>query len=308
MRHHCAFAYLALALVNIEWSRPEAAETNLRLADDAATASTDPALAAVGLLIRATLQQDAGDPVAAYETLQSARGHVAERPSPWLRDWYAAADLGVRAARGDTEAVRESLTAVLAGTHGTAPALALELARICLAQGDLTAAAAVLDRGGDGEGDFGRPIGLEAALVAAQHAHERGDPRAARERLERLLAMAEPDGYRRLFLRGGPATRDLLVEHLDSGTAYWSTVDELIATIQRGAPVAATAPDIAETLTDREITVLRYLQSALSNAEIASDLCVSVNTVKTHVRNIYRKLDSTRRREAVRRARQLHLI
>ena len=63
-----------------------------------------------------------------------------------------------------------------------------------------------------------------------------------------------------------------------------------------------------EPLTERELTILRYLQSILSNVEIASELSLSVNTVKTHVRNIYRKLDATRRREAVRRARELRLI
>jgi LuxR family maltose regulon positive regulatory protein len=46
----------------------------------------------------------------------------------------------------------------------------------------------------------------------------------------------------------------------------------------------------------------------LSNVEIASELSLSVNTVKTHVRNIYRKLDATRRGDAVRRARELHLL
>ena len=56
------------------------------------------------------------------------------------------------------------------------------------------------------------------------------------------------------------------------------------------------------------MTVLRFLQSVLSNEEIASKLFVSVNTVKTHVRNIYRKLSVGRRREAVQRARELHLL
>ena len=58
----------------------------------------------------------------------------------------------------------------------------------------------------------------------------------------------------------------------------------------------------------RELTVLRFLQSVLSNEEIASKMFVSVNTVKTHVRNIYRKLGVGRRREAVRRARELQLL
>jgi LuxR family maltose regulon positive regulatory protein len=54
--------------------------------------------------------------------------------------------------------------------------------------------------------------------------------------------------------------------------------------------------------------VLRYLQGVLSNPEIASELCLSVNTIKTHVRNIYRKLQASSRRDAVRRARYMQLL
>jgi LuxR family maltose regulon positive regulatory protein len=65
---------------------------------------------------------------------------------------------------------------------------------------------------------------------------------------------------------------------------------------------------LVEPLTERELTVLRYLQGTMSNLEIASTLYVSVNTVKTHVKNIYRKLHAGRRREAVERARELRLL
>ena len=70
--------------------------------------------------------------------------------------------------------------------------------------------------------------------------------------------------------------------------------------------VDAAAP--AEALTEREMTVLRYLQGMMSTAEIASVLFVSINTVKTHIKSIYRKLGAGRRREAVERAHQLHLL
>jgi LuxR family maltose regulon positive regulatory protein len=96
------------------------------------------------------------------------------------------------------------------------------------------------------------------------------------------------------------------LEHLDSGTAYWSKVSDLVAG-QRPEPERV-EPAPAEPLTERELTVLRYLQSILSNLEIAAELSLSVNTVKTHVRNIYRKLEATGRRDAVRRARGLRLL
>jgi LuxR family maltose regulon positive regulatory protein len=61
-------------------------------------------------------------------------------------------------------------------------------------------------------------------------------------------------------------------------------------------------------LSGREEVVLRYLPTTLSKAEIASEMSVSVNTVKTHMKNIYRKLDVTDRAQAVRRARTLRLV
>ena len=63
-----------------------------------------------------------------------------------------------------------------------------------------------------------------------------------------------------------------------------------------------------ETLTEREREVLRYVSGLLSNAELASEMYISINTVKTHLKHIYRKLAATRRGEAIRRARQLELI
>jgi len=73
-------------------------------------------------------------------------------------------------------------------------------------------------------------------------------------------------------------------------------------------PSSVILGDLPEPLTQRELTVLRFLPTDMSTVEIADELCVSVNTVKTHLAAIYRKLPARRRREAVHRARQLELI
>jgi LuxR family maltose regulon positive regulatory protein len=77
-------------------------------------------------------------------------------------------------------------------------------------------------------------------------------------------------------------------------------------------PADVAAPAISRQLpyplTQRELTILRFLATSMSTSEMADELCLSVNTVKTHVAAIYRKLPATRRREAVLRARQLELI
>jgi LuxR family maltose regulon positive regulatory protein len=87
-------------------------------------------------------------------------------------------------------------------------------------------------------------------------------------------------------------------------------VGEVLETIEHrggeGSPAVAVL--LAEPLSEREQAILRYLPTMMSNHEIAGELFVSVNTVKTHIKTIYRKLDVTSRRDAVVRARELRLI
>ena len=68
------------------------------------------------------------------------------------------------------------------------------------------------------------------------------------------------------------------------------------------------APLVVESLTDREREVLLHVSGMLNTVEVANEMYISVNTVKTHLRNIYRKLAAANRSEAVRRARTLQLI
>ncbi|WP_446220761.1 LuxR C-terminal-related transcriptional regulator [Micromonospora sp. IBHARD004] len=200
-------------------------------------------------------------------------------------------------------------------SSGEAAALGVALARVELRAGDPRAAAhAVPDWSAPEAESWPLPVRLAAGVLDAVLAREGGDGRRAGRLVERVLDLAEPGGYRRVFTRAEPGLRDLLAAHLDSGTAHWPTVSDLVrGADERRADESADRPGgperaLDEPLTERELTILRYLQSILSNVEIASELSLSVNTVKTHVRNIYRKLDATRRREAVRRARELRLI
>jgi LuxR family transcriptional regulator, maltose regulon positive regulatory protein len=146
---------------------------------------------------------------------------------------------------------------------------------------------------------------LHAWLIAAVARQALGNARDASEAVERALEIAAPDGYRRPFADGGGAVRRLLQRHAALPTAYAPVVAELIDALER---VSAPPPGLLEPLSDRERDVLRLLPTLLPNTEIASELFVSVNTVKTHVKSIYRKLEVSSRREAVARARQLRLI
>ncbi|MFG1801084.1 LuxR C-terminal-related transcriptional regulator [Micromonospora carbonacea] len=232
-----------------------------------------------------------------------------------LAAWLLAAEADLRSAHGDADAARELLAGAPGRPDGPAGAAAVALARVELRAGDPAAAARALPRwDGLDAAAWPLPVRLDAGLLDAALAARAGEARRAGRTLERVLELAADEGFRRPFTRAEPGVRDLLAAHLDSGTAHWPTVSDLVRAAQeppaRPGPAPGPAPDRAldEPLTERELTILRYLQSILSNVEIAAELSLSVNTVKTHVRNIYRKLDATRRREAVRRARELRLI
>jgi LuxR family maltose regulon positive regulatory protein len=101
--------------------------------------------------------------------------------------------------------------------------------------------------------------------------------------------------------------------------AYSPVASVLTATIDPAAtdpllrpggppPGSVPAGSVVPPLTSRELTVLRYLQGTLSHVEIAALLYISVNTVKTHVKNIYAKLGANRRRDAIRRGHELRLL
>ncbi|MFI7647688.1 LuxR C-terminal-related transcriptional regulator [Micromonospora sp. NPDC049460] len=307
-REDCAHGYLALALVALHRDQPEEAEAHLALAAPATGEST---VAATAALCRAGLLRDAGDLPGAHRALAEARERLADRPrAAELASWLLAAEADLRGIRGDLDTARHLLADRV--RDGADPPLAIALARVELRAGDPRAAGYALpDWEAPGAADWPLPVRLDAAVLDAVLARRAGDDRRAGRVLERALDLAGPEGFRRAFTRAEPGVRDLLAAHLDAGTAHWPTVSDLV----RGAdtPPDRTSADqrpaaLDEPLTERELTILRYLQSILSNVEIAAELSLSVNTVKTHVRNIYRKLDATRRREAVRRARDLHLI
>lgn len=136
-----------------------------------------------------------------------------------------------------------------------------------------------------------------------------GDADAAEVALERGLDLAEPRGYRRPLLDAGSRVGLLLRRLVRRGTAHRALVGELLVAFEGRAPTsdAAVAP-VAEPLSAREITVLRYMPTTLPYPEVASELFVSLNTIKTHVRHVYRKLDVDNRRDAVTRARALRLL
>jgi LuxR family maltose regulon positive regulatory protein len=151
-------------------------------------------------------------------------------------------------------------------------------------------------------------VAIEREVLRAVALRATGNADSALAAIESALARAEPEGIRRPFLSAGRGVRELLADHLRKGVSHRWFASELLRNLD-GADGARVLPgELLEPLSARESEVLRFLPTMMSNADIASELFVSVNTVKTHVKSIYRKLDVTRRQDAVRRARQLHLL
>ena len=139
-------------------------------------------------------------------------------------------------------------------------------------------------------------------------------PRAAVKSLEHALLLGRPEQLRLPFALEQAWIRPVLRRDPDLARTYRHLLEpglESAAVAVGPAPQAVPglgAPVVVERLSEREQEVLRHLSRMLSTAEIAAEMYISVNTVKTHLRSIYRKLSAARRSEAVRRARQLELI
>jgi LuxR family transcriptional regulator, maltose regulon positive regulatory protein len=180
---------------------------------------------------------------------------------------------------------------------------------ICLADGDPGGALAALRDVLDGTAPvIGYVTVVETHLIAGLAHRELGDQRAANQAAERALALAEADRLVLPFAMTG--SQELLAALPRHETAHAVLLTDILD-IMRGASVSVKGlpvPLQGEELSPGELRVLRYLPTNLSRPEIAAELSVSVNTVSTHIRSIYAKLQVRDRSSAVQRARELRLL
>jgi LuxR family transcriptional regulator, maltose regulon positive regulatory protein len=145
-------------------------------------------------------------------------------------------------------------------------------------------------------------------LVLQALAHQvQGDIPAALMPLQQALSLAEPEGYVRIFVDEGPPMAVLLEEAAKHGIAphYVRHLLTALGSAKARTPVKQV---LIEPLSERELEVLRLLGTGLNGPEIARELVVSLNTMRTHTKNIYSKLGVNTRRAAVRRAEELDLF
>jgi LuxR family maltose regulon positive regulatory protein len=254
----------------------------------------------------ARLRELQGDPAAALGLLEEAERRFDSDFSPPVRPVPAVA-ARVRLRTGDEAgALRWARERGLgAGDDLTYPAEYehATLARILLRRRDPAAEPLIgrllaAAREGGREGSV-----VELLVLRAVAERDRGDARAALASLEEALVLAEPEGHVRAFLDEGAPVVELLRAAARGGPAAGAAARVLAHAGDAAPPPAGPAGE----LSDRERDVLRLLRSDLSGPDIARELVVSLNTVRTHTKHIYAKLGVTSRRAAVRRAAELGL-
>jgi LuxR family maltose regulon positive regulatory protein len=174
--------------------------------------------------------------------------------------------------------------------------------RLLVERGDLTSARALILRWPDEPEPRAR---LERGLWSAILDHLERDEAKAMSGLAAVVAEAEVEGAVGLFRDTGPyALGPARALYREAPTAFLRSIVDRPATAARPKPLR----DLVVPLTDREYVVLSLLPTRLSNVEIAERLGVSLNTVKTHLKHIYRKFDAVRRSDAITAAERLHLL
>jgi len=204
---------------------------------------------------------------------------------------------------------RDELTYLREFEHATYARLLLAQGRLAGSEGHIAEAIGLLERlrgAAEAAGRVERAIEVLVAGALAYHAAAMEADALAM--LDRAIVLAEPGGFVRVFLDEGPPMARLLEVAARKRIAP-EMVPRLLAAIANRPEVGpGAAQALIEPLSERELEVLRLLQGDMGGPDIARELVVSLNTVRTHTKNIYAKLGVNSRRAAVRRAADLDLL
>jgi LuxR family transcriptional regulator, maltose regulon positive regulatory protein len=300
-------ATVALAYVHLERNELRRAHSQLRLADGALRIAPDKLVSAIACLVAARCQLAEGATRAASDMIGRAR--LGWSPPRWLEHRLMLTQSRVYAAAGD---IKSAVDLAERAEPQSALDAAVTLAQAWLAAGDHQAAGRALATGVASPGEPPDQVRLEGCLVDAQLSYGAGDGVRGRRSLERALRLGKSELLRLAFAMERAWIRPVLRRNPELAQAYQDLLEPGQMIISRVPPqrvnTGQAAPMIVEPLSEREREVLRLLSGMLTTAEIGTEMYISVNTVKTHLRSIYRKLSAAHRGEAVRRARELQLI
>ncbi len=297
---------VAQAWVHLQRNELREARGWIKQADAVLGVCPDKLIGAVAYLVAAGGALAEGRaPVAAQIITRARSGWTVPT---WLDQQLSLVESRACAAAGDIQAALAAAERVGSGTSLEA---AVVLAHAWAVAGDDESAQHMLAPVLAAEGGAPDRVRLQAWLVDARLSYTKGDGARGRRSLASALRLAEREQLRLPFVveRGwlGPVLRrDPELAGTHRRLLVPALGHEQVPAPRRAqdrAPVL-----IVEPLTEREREVLLHVSGMLNTAEVASEMYISVNTVKTHLRNIYRKLAAAHRSEAVRRARQLQLI
>jgi LuxR family maltose regulon positive regulatory protein len=321
------YAYVYLGGVHREWNDLDTAARYLTEGIDLCAQVGYLMDQVVGFVGLARVRQAQGDPDGAREVLLEAdrlsrrmRGYVYARR--WVEDcqvrlWLAYGNLDAAVRWADESGLRADDEVSFRREMER-----LILARVLVARGrdqpgerylsDALGLLARLLEAAEAAGWMGKAI--EILVLQALAFQGQGHADHALMALERALTLAEPQGYVRTFVDEGTPIALLLQEAVARGAAPGYAerlLDAFEAWEPRTEEDSRTHPPtfaLVDPLTERELEVLRLLPTDLSGPEIAAELVVSINTVKTHIKRIYSKLNVHSRHEAVQRATELDLL
>ena len=308
-----AIAYPMLASSLIWQGELEEAERWLAEGEGALQSAVEPDTEMLFHLVRGFLEIARGHLEVALATLRAAErlpGRLLAAAHP-LTTQVRAFLIHALVRLGKT-AQAEAVLTELTESERERPGIRAAEAALRLAQHDPRAAIAVLAPVLDNSVPGSHQVWLIAALLLEASARDAlGEQEAAGRALKRGLDLAEPDGLLVPFLLY--PLPELLEPHARQRTAHPALVQKIISALGGRVPAAppppaASSEHLPEPLSQAETRVLRLLQTSLSAPEIARELYVSVNTVRTHMRHLYDKLGAHRRLEAIHRARALGLL
>jgi LuxR family transcriptional regulator, maltose regulon positive regulatory protein len=302
-------AEVALASIHLERNELPRARRWVKRAQDALRARPDKLICSAACLVAARHNLAEGRGRAALEIVE--RAGQGWSPPGWISSRLMVLRSQAYAELADFRSAID--TAAQAGPESSLDAT-VTLARALLATGDRQAARDALPSALPAPRS--RPASdrflLAAWLLDAHLSYDSGDPAHGRRSLERALRLGEPEQLRLPFSLERGWLRPVLRRDPELAQPYRRLLAPDLITpdtvVTQPSGTGPKAPVIVEPLSEREREVLEHVSAMESTAEIAAGMYISVNTVKTHLKSIYRKLAVSHRREAVRRARQFGLL
>jgi LuxR family maltose regulon positive regulatory protein len=302
------FAHLATVWTHLERGEVEQARQRLDHALSTASDNQEPLLAAAQLLTEARLAIVTGEPETAIRLLKSA-SKIDTPISGWFADQFmiATADAWLAAGEPEQAIAAFSFEPDLAPAEGR-----VILGRALRRVGKLQDAEAILAGIPSDPAAISLITQVQCWLLGAEIAVEQGNRERAELLVERALRAASREALRTTVAAAGDWLRSFVARDSDLSSRYSaflaSVAETAVSTVDhRRENASAYDALFVVPLTVRETDVLKRLAEFCSNEEIAEDLVLSLNTVKTHMRSLFQKLSVTRRADAVRRGRALGL-